>query len=124
MASDDIDVKKEDQVNINRFSRLNTQFHDLEDEIEQLKAELEKYSNATEELMICMDSDGLQLKIGESFFKVDEDTASEYIEDLKSQAEAKLAAKSEQSDALSEEMTKLKSMLYAKFGSSINLEDK
>ena len=33
-----------------------------------------RYSNASEELMLCMGADGIRIKIGESFFKATEPT--------------------------------------------------
>ena len=120
----DIDVKAEDQAKINRFSRLNEKYQELEEEISAIKEELTTYSNASEELMLCMGADGIRIKIGESFFKVDEDYASEYLETLRGEAEGKLAANSDKCETIKTEMDELKAHLYGKFGSSINLEPK
>jgi prefoldin subunit 4 len=120
----DIEVRREDQVKINQFSRLNQKFQDLEEDIAALKEELSTFNNANEELMLCMDDGGIRLKIGESFFRVNEDYANEYLEDLKSTTDAELTAKTDECENIRGEMDALKAELYTKFGSSINLESK
>jgi prefoldin subunit 4 len=120
----DIEVRREDQVKINQFSRLNQQFQDLEEELAELKEELSTFNNAGDELMLCMDDGGIRLKIGESFFKVNEDYANEFLEDKKSQTEAELQAKADEAENIKGEMDALKAELYTKFGTSINLESK
>merc|ERR1712139_287856 len=99
----------------------NEKFQELEDDIGSLKEEMNTFDNASEELMLCMGADGIRIKIGESFFKVDEDYANEYLENLRAQTEEKLQTKSDTCERIRGEMDDLKSHLYGKFGSSINL---
>jgi len=46
----DIEVKKPDQMKINKFSKLNMQFQELEEEIEVAKKEVQTLSDAQEEV--------------------------------------------------------------------------
>ena len=50
------------------------------------------------------------------------DEAEEKINSLKAEAEAEIAAYAAESVILDKEMAELKVILYAKFGSTINLE--
>jgi prefoldin subunit 4 len=120
----DIEVKREDQIKINQFSRLNQKFQDLEEDITALKEELSTLGNAGDELMLCMDDGGIRLKIGESFFKVTEEYANEYLDDIKSKTETEMKEKADECESVKTEMDALKAELYTKFGSSINLESK
>lgn len=124
LAMADVDVLEEDQVKINRFSRLNLRVKDVELEIEQLKAKIQTCRDAAEELEMCMDSDGLMLAVGEAFFPVDDTLASEQVEKARSLAQAMLDDLVNEEESIRKEMAILKSGLYSKFGTSINLEDK
>lgn len=120
----DVDVLEEDQVKINRFSRLNLRVKDVEIEIEQLRAKIQTCRDAAEELEMCMDSDGLMLAVGEAFFPVDDTLASEQVDKARSLAQTMLDDLVNEEETIRKEMSTLKSGLYSKFGSSINLEDK
>jgi chaperonin cofactor prefoldin len=120
----DFEVLEDDQVKINRFSRLNLRVKDLEMEIEQLRAKLQTCRDAAEELEMCMDSDGIMLGVGEAFFPVDDTLASEQLEKARGLAQDILDKRVAEEETIRSEMASLKSTLYAKFGLSINLEDK
>ena len=64
------------------------------------------------------------MAVGESFFQVSEDEAVEHIEKSTQYTEDLLAKYIDESESARTEMDELKKALYAKFGSSINLEDK
>ena len=64
-----------------------------------------------------------RLTIGESFFVVSEEEAMEQIEKANEIAKSLLASRESESESLRTELADLKKVLYAKFGSSINLED-
>ena len=64
-----------------------------------------------------------RLTIGESFFVVSEEEAMEQIEKANEIAKSLLASRESESESLISELADLKKVLYAKFGSSINLED-
>ena len=64
------------------------------------------------------------LTVGEAFFQVSEEEAIESLEKAKTLTEEALAKLVEESEQTRSEMDSLKKILYGKFGSSINLEDK
>ena len=64
------------------------------------------------------------LTVGEAFFQVSEEEAIESLEKAKTLTEEALAKLVEESEITRSEMDSLKKILYGKFGSSINLEDK
>ena len=95
---------------------------DLREEIKKLKEEIDNLEDATllvEESM----GEGLKLFLGECFVTVDEEQGSNYVEKVTQEKQEELEAKNEQLDRLEAEMKSLKSFLYARFGSSINLEE-
>ncbi len=51
----DIEVSKEDQQNINNFSKLNTLFHEKEKELREKKEMLEQLGDALTELELTDD---------------------------------------------------------------------
>merc|ERR1740129_2578753 len=107
MASDgpqDIEVNKDDQKRINRFSRLNLRYDDLDEQIKNLKKDVQTYTDATEEIEGCMESDGVMIKIGEAYSKIDEDSAVERLAKLSEQAETSLREKTDEIEKVKEEM--------------------
>jgi prefoldin subunit 4 len=64
-----------------------------------------------------------RLTIGESFFVVSEDEAMEHLEKASEISRSLLNARESESEKLRLSLGELKKILYAKFGSSINLED-
>merc|ERR1711920_657040 len=97
-------------------SRLNLRYDDLDAEITKLKAEVQTYKDATEEIEGCMEDDGICIKVGEAFTNVDEDTATEKLNKLADKAEASLKQSLEEIEKVKDEMDKVKKVLYAKFG--------
>ena len=67
--------------------------------------------------------EGLKLFLGECFVTVDEDQANTYVQRLTEEKQEEIDSKQDKLDALMKEMKGYKSYLYAKFGSSINLEE-
>lgn len=67
--------------------------------------------------------DELKLFLGECFVTVDEEGATNYVEKLKEEKEAEMDKKQDEIEAIEQKMKTLKTFLYAKFGSSINLEE-
>ena len=122
LKKQDIEIDRNDQEKINCFSRANMKAGDLREEIKKLKEEIDNLEDATllvEESM----GEGLKLFLGECFVTVDEEQGSNYVEKVTQEKQEELEAKNEQLDRLEAEMKSLKSFLYARFGSSINLEE-
>lgn len=64
------------------------------------------------------------LSVGESFFQVSEEEAMQQLDKAKELTESMLITYIGEFEGLRSEMDELKKALYAKFGASINLEDK
>ena len=64
------------------------------------------------------------MRFGESYMCVDEDYASEKLDDLKKECEGELDQMTEEIEKTQGQMDAEKKILYAKFGNSINLESK
>jgi prefoldin subunit 4 len=65
-----------------------------------------------------------RLTVGESFFVVSEDEAMEHLEKASEATNQLLTKYIYEAEATRTEMDELKKLLYSKFGSSINLEDR
>lgn len=73
---------------------------------------------------IAIGASYFRLTIGESFFHVSEEEAMESLEKAKTLTQEALDKYIEELETARTEMDELKKILYLKFGSSINLEDK
>ena len=67
--------------------------------------------------------EGLKLFIGEALVTVDEETATKYQQKMVEEVQEQMEKSSDSLDETESEMKNLKSYLYARFGSSINLEE-
>jgi len=118
----DVEVRREDQDNINLFGRLNARLHEVRDEKKELKDMLEKIDDASTELMMGNGSK-VMLVLGDAFFEAEEDEATEHCEMMVEKYQSQIdALDSEETDIL-EQQANLKKVLYARFGKSINLEE-
>lgn len=80
--------------------------------------------DATGAIEETLGEDGaLKLFLGEAMVSVNEDAANAYVEQLQEEKQSELDEKSAQLEEMESQMRDLKSYLYAKFGSSINLEE-
>ncbi|OII74947.1 prefoldin subunit 4 [Cryptosporidium andersoni] len=118
-----IEINYEDQKQINTFSSLLYYKTTLTTKYNNLKEKLQIYQDATEEVTLSMDSDKLLLKIGESFFLATEDEVMKVIEECKDGTISKVMELSDKLSNIETEMSRLKTDLYAKFGSNINLDE-
>lgn len=122
LQKQDTQIEKPDQEKINQFSRLNMKVHELRADIKTLKEEITNLEDATE---IVEESfgEGLKLFVGECLVTVNEDQANNYVEKLRDEKQEELDSKNDQLDDIESNLKDLKSYLYARFGSSINLEE-
>ena len=65
----------------------------------------------------------LKLFLGEAMVSVNDEAANAYVEQLQEEKQSELDDKLEKMEEMEGQMQDLKSYLYAKFGSSINLEE-
>ena len=122
-ATEDTEVRREDQESINEFGRLSSKLHDIKDEEEALTQKKEQLSDASEELMLEGSGDTVKLMLGEAFMEVEEDFATEYCDNQQALLESQLDDLKKQKESLEARRKVLKETLYARFGSSINLEE-
>ncbi|ORY89623.1 Prefoldin, subunit 4 [Leucosporidium creatinivorum] len=126
LENDDADadtlVTLEDQRNINAFSKLNSRSDEVTAELESIKKQLEDVEEVETEMELMDEEEEVMYKLDSSFLRL---PAGEVLTLLQASLE-KLRSQTEtlekERDECEEGMTKLKAVLYAKFGTSINLE--
>ncbi|KAF4447708.1 prefoldin subunit 4 [Fusarium austroafricanum] len=121
-AADEVEVRREDQDKINRFSRLHQREIVLEEELSTKTKEKEELDDLSTELELADEDEKIQYKIGDAFFHVSVEQAQEMLEEATEKLEEESTSLEEKLSSIREEMTKLKVELYARFGKQINLE--
>lgn len=121
-AGSETQVTWEDQQNINKFSKLNNRFHELEDEIKFEKDKCENLEDASNELILT-DEEVIRFQIGEVFAHVPKEEVETRLEEMKEATTKNLEKLEEEKESIVAQMTELKKILYGKFGDSINLEE-
>eukprot|EP00276_Gloeochaete_wittrockiana_P003409 CAMPEP_0184651996 /NCGR_PEP_ID=MMETSP0308-20130426/9661_1 /TAXON_ID=38269 /ORGANISM="Gloeochaete witrockiana, Strain SAG 46.84" /LENGTH=136 /DNA_ID=CAMNT_0027086593 /DNA_START=1317 /DNA_END=1731 /DNA_ORIENTATION=- len=117
------EVTRVDQANINRFNRLNQQLHEFEDELKANKDELVNLEDASNDLMLVDDDDTVKQLIGEAFIEMNAKTSQDLVEKCKEDVQKQADRLSDQISDIKSKMQELKTVLYGKFGSAINLEE-
>jgi prefoldin subunit 4 len=74
------------------------------------------------ELLLLDEDEKIPYKIGDSFYSLTTEEASERMEKEKEVVELEIENMEEQLEIIKAKMDKLKVQLYGKFGNSINLE--
>jgi prefoldin subunit 4 len=116
-------VRAEDQMMINEFSRNNSRLQDLNGDITERKQQLETLSDAQDEIALADAEDGgIKLLLGESYIDVDEETADDYLTKRIESLESMLSEAGEEVEVLEKRQIVLKAELYGRFGTAINLE--
>ncbi|KAM5345729.1 hypothetical protein ACJ41O_011590 [Fusarium nematophilum] len=121
-AADEVEVRREDQDKINRFSRLHQRETVLEEELSAKNKEKEELEDLSTELELADEDEKIQYKIGDAFFHVSLEQAQEMLEEATEKLEEESTELEEKLSSIREDMTKLKVELYARFGKQINLE--
>ncbi|EWG52915.1 prefoldin subunit 4 [Fusarium verticillioides 7600] len=121
-AADEVEVRREDQDKINRFSRLHQREILLGEELSTKTKEKEELDDLSTELELADEDEKIQYKIGDAFFHVSVEQAQEMLEQATEKLEEESTSLEEKLSSIREEMTKLKVELYARFGKQINLE--
>ncbi|ESK81958.1 subunit of the heterohexameric cochaperone prefoldin complex [Moniliophthora roreri MCA 2997] len=122
-TGDEAEVTWEDQSRINTFSKLNTRLRGIKEKIEGLRTEKETLDDLSTELELADEDEPVLYKLGESFLHLPHSKALKRLENDQKDVEARLGQHLSQADACEKEMRELKVVLYAKFGSSINLDE-
>ncbi|KAI9179801.1 hypothetical protein H9P43_005132 [Blastocladiella emersonii ATCC 22665] len=118
----DVNVSREDQTNINTFSRLSARMDGLEAKYEAKKVEKEALDDLTSELELCDDDEIIKYRIGDVYVNAPYERVQEWLERDSKALDAEVAGLKDSMDSIAAEMEKLKSVLYKRFGNSINLE--
>ena len=121
ISTKDTEISFTEQQKINTFSRLNMKSEFLKEEIKKVKEEMNKLEDAGTAIEESFGED-LKLFVGECLVDVDEDAATKYHERMMEEKEAELEKLGDELDEVEQEMKGLKSFLYARFGSQINLD--
>mmetsp|Transcript_28190 Transcript_28190/g.32618 ORF Transcript_28190/g.32618 Transcript_28190/m.32618 type:complete len:130 (+) Transcript_28190:71-460(+) len=120
---DELEVTREDQANINLFSWLSSKYTEMQAELGAKRESITQNDDAVTEIDIGDDDNDIRLKFGECFFRADADTCREYLENSTKELKEGAAQIESQMEDTKKKMAKLKTVLYSKFGSNINLEE-
>ena len=119
----EVHISLEDQQKINKFARLNSRLEDLKDELKARQMEIQTLEDASTDLMMLEDDEEkVPYQVGEVFIYLTQDEAQERLEKTKENVGDNVKSIDIKAQAVRDEMSALKSQLYAKFGSAINLE--
>ncbi|VBB83721.1 Putative Prefoldin subunit [Podospora comata] len=121
-VGDEIEVRREDQDKINKFSRLHSHELTLEEELKVKNKEKEELDDITTELELADEDDLVPYKIGDAFFHLPLPQAQELLGLSTAKIEEEIGELEDKMATIREEMTRLKVELYARFGKTINLE--
>ena len=95
---------------------------ELKGDIKKIKEELDSLEDAGQIIEESF-GEGLKLFMGECMVTCDEDAATKFQEKIIEEKQDELEKLSDKLDEIETEMKNLKSYLYARFGSAINLEE-
>jgi prefoldin subunit 4 len=118
----DAQVSWEDQQNINKFSKLVQKLDYIEQVQADRKQELELLIDLLAEIELNDEDEAVKYKIGEAFIQMTTAKAKEMIDRKESELKENLKDLDDEQSTINKELAKLKQLLYAKFGNSINLE--
>ena len=119
----EVHISLEDQQKINKFARLNSRLEDLKDELKARQMEIQTLEDASTDLMMLEDDEEkVPYQVGEVFIYLTQDEAQQRLEKTKENVGDNVKSIDIKAQAVRDEMSALKSQLYAKFGSAINLE--
>ncbi|KAM7204781.1 Prefoldin subunit domain containing protein [Rhypophila sp. PSN 637] len=121
-AADEIEVRREDQDKINKFSRLHQHELSIEEEVKAKHKEKEELDDITTELELADEDDVFPYKVGDAYFHVPLEQAQEMLTTSSNKLEEEISELEDKLGSIREEMTQLKVELYARFGKTINLE--
>jgi len=119
----DVEVTWEDQQNINTFGRLNTRLHECEAEIKYKEDEITNLQDASNEIILADDDDAVRYHLGEVFVEVSKDDIEDYLAKEEERIKGDVNLLNSEVVQIKKTLAGLKIKLYAKFSTSINLEE-
>ncbi|KAK1625668.1 prefoldin subunit [Colletotrichum phormii] len=121
-VGDEVEVRREDQDKINKFSRLHQRELMIEEELKNKSVKKEELDDLSTELELADEDETVPYKIGDAYFHVTQPQAIEMLEQASTKIEEDVEALESKLETIKEDMNQLKVELYARFGKSINLE--
>ncbi len=118
----EVEVREQDQAQINEFGKLNNRLLELRADVKQLKADAERLDDAHTDMMMNSSGGKVMLLMGEAFIEVTEDYAEEYCESKSEALSKKVENLMAEDLKITQRQEVLKKELYGRFGDSINLE--
>ncbi|KAL8996487.1 MAG: hypothetical protein Q9169_003996 [Polycauliona sp. 2 TL-2023] len=122
VGKDDLEVRREDQDKINKFSRLHQRETLLEDDLKTRAKEKEDLEEISNELELADEDEKVPYKIGDAFIMLPLPEVQQLLSKSTDKIESSVSATEDKLGDIREEMNSLKVDLYARFGKSINLE--
>ncbi|KAL1896823.1 hypothetical protein Sste5346_004456 [Sporothrix stenoceras] len=121
-AGPEVEVRREDQEKINKFSRLHQRELNLEEQLKAKNKAKEELDDISTELELVDEDDKVPYKVGDAFFQIKATKALKMVEASSTKMDEEIGSLEETLSTVREDMTQLKVDLYARFGRSINLE--
>ncbi|KAG6799641.1 prefoldin subunit 4 [Apis laboriosa] len=118
----DVYITYEDQQKINKFARQNAKMDDLKEESKIKQNELKNLEDACDEISLLDEDAKIPYHIGEVFIYEDLERTQNYLDEIKEKKKKEISNLESKCIDLKNVITDLKTKLYAKFGSRINLE--
>lgn len=117
-------VSAEDQALLNKFARSYQTQTQLKADLKEAKTLIENVNEASDEILLLDDEDSTSIpcRIGSCFVHFNGDSLTEHLESKKATAEKLVAEKTTELNTITEEMERIKKVLYGKFGDQINLD--
>ena len=84
---------------------------------------IQQLDDGQQDVEMLIDDDACKIRIGECFLSVSNEHAEDYITNLLNDENKELKSLQKEFDTIKDNMSNTKSILYAKFGNTINLEE-
>ncbi|KAI9808181.1 MAG: hypothetical protein M1825_004638 [Sarcosagium campestre] len=121
-SGQELEVRREDQDKINKFSRLHQRETQIEAELSTKHKAKEDFEEVSTELELADDDDIIPYKIGDSFVSLPLSEVHDLLSSSSESLDEEISGLNDKLSSIRDEMTQLKVALYARFGRSINLE--
>ncbi|KAF2756884.1 Prefoldin, subunit 4 [Pseudovirgaria hyperparasitica] len=121
-GGEEMEVRREDQDKINKFSRLHQREAKLEEELAAKRKDKEDLEEVSTELELVDEDEKVPYKIGDCFVSIPQPEVLELLSASTEEIDKEVTSLEEKLETTREEMQELKVALYARFGRSINLE--
>ncbi|KAI9755910.1 MAG: hypothetical protein M1815_004458 [Lichina confinis] len=118
----EIEVRREDQEKINKFSRLHQKELQLDEDLKSKHKDKEDLEEVGNELELADEDNFIPYMIGDFFVSLPVDEVQSRLASATRKLDEEISKLEEGLDDVREEMRNLKVQLYARFGKTINLD--